>query len=101
MNSFIDLCNENSKVPRRICRNNGTCRKIGTVPERAETSDKRLAEAILGKIKVQIVEGRFFEKPTEQQRTLTELLDRHIKEHAAPKFPSGSEESQDDRFPFP
>ena len=28
-----------------------------------ETADKRLAEAILGKIKVQIVEGRFFEKP--------------------------------------
>ena len=48
-----------------------------------ETSDKRLAEAILGKIKVQIIEGRFFEKPTEQQRTFTELLDRYIKEHAA------------------
>jgi hypothetical protein len=31
MNSFIDLCNENSKVPRRICRNDGTCRKIGTI----------------------------------------------------------------------
>jgi integrase len=48
-----------------------------------ETTDKRLAEAILGKIKVQIVEGRFFEKPTEQHRTFTELLDRYIKEHAA------------------
>ena len=47
-----------------------------------ETADKRLAEAILGKIKVQIVEGRFFEKPKEQQRTFTELLDRYIKEHA-------------------
>jgi len=30
MNPFIDFCNENSKVPRRICRNDGTCRKIGT-----------------------------------------------------------------------
>ena len=48
-----------------------------------ETTDKRLAEAILGKIKVQIVEGRFFEKPTEQHRTFTELLDRYIKEHTA------------------
>ena len=47
------------------------------------TADKRVAEAILGKIKVQIIEGRFFEKPTEQQRTFTELLDRYIKEHAA------------------
>lgn len=27
-----------------------------------ETSDKRLAEAILGKVRSQIVEGRFFEK---------------------------------------
>jgi len=47
------------------------------------TSDRRLAEAIIGKVKVQIVEGRFFEKPTEQQRTFTELLDRYISEHAA------------------
>ena len=39
------------------------------------TSDKRLAEAILGKVKVQIVEGRFFEKNPEQQRTFTELMD--------------------------
>jgi len=28
-----------------------------------ETTDKRLAEVILGKVKVQIIEGRFFEKP--------------------------------------
>jgi site-specific recombinase XerD len=47
------------------------------------TTDKRLAEAILGQVKVQIVEGRFFDKPTEQQRTLTELLDRYTSEHAA------------------
>ena len=47
------------------------------------TSDKRLAEAILGKVRGQIVEGRFFEKPIEQQRTVTELLDRYTSEHAA------------------
>jgi integrase len=47
------------------------------------TSDKRLAEAILGQVKVQIIEGRFFEKPEAQQRTLTELLDRYLNEHAA------------------
>ena len=47
------------------------------------TADKRLAEAILGKVKVQMVEGRFFDKPTVQQRTLTELLDRYTSEHAA------------------
>jgi integrase len=47
------------------------------------TADKRLAEAIFGKVKVQIIEGRFFEKPEAQQRTLTEMLDRYISEHAA------------------
>ena len=34
-------------------------------------------------MKVQIVEGRFFEKPEEQHRTLTELMDRYSSEHAA------------------
>ena len=47
------------------------------------TSDKRLAEAILGKVKVQIIEGRFFEKPEEQHRTLKEMMDRYADEHAA------------------
>src|SRR5262249_21829168 len=47
------------------------------------TTDKQLAEAILGQVKVQIVEGRFFDKSKEQQRTLTELLDRYLSEHAA------------------
>ncbi len=47
------------------------------------TADKRMAEAILGKIKVQIVEGRFFEKQEVQHRTLKELMDRYATEHAA------------------
>ncbi|MDR4470819.1 MAG: tyrosine-type recombinase/integrase [Nitrospira sp.] len=47
------------------------------------TSDKRLAEAILSKVKVQIIEGRFFEKQDVQERTLAELLDRYASEHAA------------------
>jgi integrase len=47
------------------------------------TTDKRLAEAILGQVKVQMVEGRFFDKSKEQERTLTELLDRYLSEHAA------------------
>ena len=38
------------------------------------TADKRLAEAIFGKVKVQIIEGQFFEKPEVQHRTLTELI---------------------------
>ncbi len=47
------------------------------------TNDKRLAEAILGKVKVQIIEGRFFEKQEAQERTLAELMDRYASEHAA------------------
>lgn len=47
------------------------------------TTDKRLAEAILGQVRVQIIEGRFFEKPEAQHRTLTELMDRYTSEHAA------------------
>ena len=46
------------------------------------TSDRRLAEAILGKVKVQIVEGRFFEKPKEEPRRFFELMDRFATEHA-------------------
>jgi len=33
MDSVIDLYSEHSEVPRRICRNDGTCRKIGADPE--------------------------------------------------------------------
>ncbi|MBX3335859.1 MAG: tyrosine-type recombinase/integrase [Nitrospira sp.] len=47
------------------------------------TSDKRLAEGILSKVKVQIIEGRFFEKQEAQERTLAELMDRYASEHAA------------------
>jgi integrase len=46
------------------------------------TEDRRLAEAILGKIKCQIVEGRFFEKAKEEPRTFFEMMDRFATEHA-------------------
>jgi integrase len=42
-----------------------------------------LAEAILGKIRAQIVEGRFFEKPKEESHTFKELMERYLTEHAA------------------
>lgn len=46
------------------------------------TGDRRLAEAILGKVKCQIVEGRFFEKPEEERRTFFEFMERFWTEHA-------------------
>ncbi len=45
------------------------------------TSDRKLAEAILGKIRGQIVEGRFFDKPVDEKRTFVELMDRFATEH--------------------
>ena len=48
-----------------------------------ETSDRRLAEAILGKLRVQIVEGKYFDKPKEDARTFGELMDRYLHEHAS------------------
>lgn len=47
------------------------------------TADKRMAEAIIGKVKAQIIEGRFFDKPKENSKTFTELMDRYLREHAS------------------
>ena len=47
------------------------------------TADRRLAEAILGKVRAQIVEGRFFETLEEKTRTFDELMERYLTEHAA------------------
>ncbi len=44
------------------------------------TNDKRLAEAILGKIKTKIIEGRYFEILEEKERTFTELIERYMRE---------------------
>lgn len=48
-------------------------------------TDKRLAEAILAKIRVQIIEGRFFETCEEKTRTFGELMDRFEAEHVPKK----------------
>ncbi len=50
-------------------------------------TDRRLAENILSKVKVQIVEGQFFERREEQDRTFGEMMDRYMKERAALKAP--------------
>ncbi|HKW86036.1 MAG TPA: tyrosine-type recombinase/integrase, partial [Nitrospiraceae bacterium] len=49
------------------------------------TTDRRLAEAILAKVRVQIVEGQFFDTREEQHRTFDELMARYLAEHAARK----------------
>lgn len=49
------------------------------------TSDKRLAEAILSKVKVQIVEGQFFGVREERERTFEELMTRYRTERSVGK----------------
>lgn len=51
------------------------------------TTDKRLAESILAKVKVQIAEGRFFETREEQERTFREMMDRYLTERVVLKAP--------------
>ncbi|MEP7153897.1 MAG: site-specific integrase [Nitrospira sp.] len=48
-----------------------------------ETSDRRLADAILGKLRVQIVEGKYFDKPKENPKMFSDLMDRYLQEHAS------------------
>ncbi len=49
------------------------------------TADRRLAESILAKVRVQIIEGRFFDVVGENTRTFDELMERYLNEHAARK----------------
>jgi integrase len=49
------------------------------------TTDRRLAEAIYGKVQSQIVEGRWFEVQEAKTRTFDELMERYLAEHAAKK----------------
>jgi len=45
-----------------------------------ETTDRRLAEAVLAKVRVQIIEGRYFDRLEEQDRTFKELMERYLQE---------------------
>jgi integrase len=54
------------------------------------TTDKRLADAILAKVKVQIAEGQFFEVREEQERTFREMMDRYVKERSVGKSPKSA-----------
>jgi hypothetical protein len=49
------------------------------------TNDKRLAEAIFCKVKVQIAEGQFFEVREERERTFREMMNRYTLERSKGK----------------
>ena len=53
------------------------------------TSDKKLAEAVLGKIRANIIEGRFFDTLEEKQRTFDEMMEKYLKEVSVRKGPKG------------
>lgn len=54
------------------------------------TADKRLAEAILSKVKVQIAEGRFFEPRPEQEHRFQDMMERYCMERAGLKAPKSA-----------
>jgi len=49
------------------------------------TANRKLAEAILAKVTVNIVEGRFFDTLEEKDRTFDEMMERYLREHIVKK----------------
>ena len=70
-----------------IFRHNGK-----KIQKSLETSDKKLAKAIEAKIITDIVEGKYYEKPTGHNKTFRQLMDRFMKEHA-PKVSDSMQKS--------
>ncbi|MFQ5964676.1 MAG: tyrosine-type recombinase/integrase [Candidatus Scalinduaceae bacterium] len=46
------------------------------------TTDKKLAQAIEAKIRTEIVEGSYFEKPIGNNKTLKDMMEKFMKEHS-------------------
>jgi site-specific recombinase XerD len=53
-----------------------------------ETADKKLAQSIEAKIKVEIAEGKFFDKPVGQNKTFRDMMEKFMQEHS-PKVSKG------------
>ena len=49
------------------------------------TFNKKLAEAILGKLRTKIIEGKYFDILEEKERTFEELMDRYLREVSVTK----------------
>ena len=45
------------------------------------TSNKKMAEAVIAKVHVKIIEGQFFDTLQEKERTVDEMMKRYMKEH--------------------
>ncbi|MCF6149453.1 MAG: tyrosine-type recombinase/integrase [Candidatus Kuenenia sp.] len=53
-----------------------------------ETPDKKLAKDLEAKIRTEIVEGKYFEKPVEETKTFTDMMDKFMREHAPKVSPN-------------
>jgi integrase len=49
-----------------------------------ETSDKKLAKAIEAKVRIEIVEGKYFNKPKGEFVTVDELMTKYLSDHSKP-----------------
>ena len=56
-----------------------------------ETSDKKLAQAIEAKVRTEIIEGSYFQKPIGNNKTLKEMMEKFMNEHS----PTVSKSMQD------
>lgn len=57
-----------------------------------DTGDKKLAQMIEAKIRTEIVEGKYFEKPVGDNKTFTDIMEKLMKEHA-PKVSVNTQKS--------
>jgi hypothetical protein len=44
------------------------------------STDRRLAEAVLAKVKVKLIEGQYFDQLEEHERTLGDMMERYLRE---------------------
>ncbi|MBU6392314.1 MAG: site-specific integrase [Planctomycetota bacterium] len=62
------------------------------VQKSLETDDRRLAQAIEAKIRAEIAEGKFFDKPVGQSKTFNDMMEKFMREHA-PKVSINTQKS--------
>ena len=55
---------------------------VGKIQKSLKTTDRRLAQKIEAKIRIEIVEGEYFEKSVGQHKTFKDMMDKFMKEHA-------------------
>lgn len=61
-----------------------TCIRYGgkKIQRSLETGDKKLAQSIEAKIRTELVEGKYFEKPIGESKTFKGMMEKFMKEHA-------------------